>query len=179
MSTFQSEKVIPVVSPDLGDVARAVEAHFRKKGFDVTASETLAGTWHISIHRGNLFKAVLGLKTALNITIETVRNGTLVNAGVGVFGQQAVPAAITLFIFWPVLITQIWGLVQQSKLDDEAMACIEGALVLQPRQRRAQPQGDSAPETAYCTGCGQQVEASARFCPGCGHPLGQRSHGES
>jgi hypothetical protein len=31
------------------------------------------------------------MKTALNIKIEPVANGTTVDAGVGIFGQQAIP----------------------------------------------------------------------------------------
>jgi hypothetical protein len=34
-------------------------------------------------------KAIIGMKTALNIKIEPVANGTTVDAGVGIFGQQA------------------------------------------------------------------------------------------
>jgi hypothetical protein len=46
-------------------------------------------------------------------------------AGVGIFGQQAIPTIISMFFFWPVLLTQIWGLIQQSNLDDKAAEIVE------------------------------------------------------
>ena len=33
-----------------------------------------------------------------------------------------------MLFFWPVLITQIWGIVQQSKLDDKALEIAEEVL---------------------------------------------------
>ena len=73
----------------------------------------------VSIRKGGTFKAIIGMKTALNIKIEPVANGTTVDAGVGTFGQQAVPTAITLLIFWPVIIAQVWNMAQEAKLDEE------------------------------------------------------------
>jgi hypothetical protein len=61
------------------------------------------------------------MKTALNVKIEPVSNGTTVEARVGIFGQQAIPTAITLLVFWPVLIAQVWNMAQEAKLDEEAL----------------------------------------------------------
>ena len=73
-------------------------------------------------------KAIIGMKTALNIKIEPVANGTTVDAGVGIFGQQAIPTAITLLVFWPVIIAQVWNMAQESKLDEEAIRVTEESL---------------------------------------------------
>jgi hypothetical protein len=68
------------------------------------------------------------LRTALNIRIEPVANGTRVEAGVGIFGQQAIPTAITLLVFWPVIIAQVWNMAQEAKLDEEALRVAEESL---------------------------------------------------
>ena len=82
----------------------------------------------MSIRKGGTFKAIIGMKTALNIKIEPVANGTTVDAGVSIFGQQAIPTAITLLIFWPVIIAQVWNMAQESKLDEEALDVVEESL---------------------------------------------------
>ena len=49
-------------------------------------------------------------------------------AGVSVVKQQLVPTLITMFVFAPVVISQVWGMVQQSKLDEKALAIVEREL---------------------------------------------------
>jgi hypothetical protein len=44
-----------------------------------------------------------------------------VETGVGIFGQQAIPTAVTLLVFWPVLVAQVWNMAQEAKLDEEAI----------------------------------------------------------
>ncbi len=68
------------------------------------------------------------MKTALNVKIEPATDGTKVDAGVGIFGQQAIPTAITLLIFWPVVIAQVWNMAQEAKLDEEALDVTEKSL---------------------------------------------------
>ena len=68
------------------------------------------------------------MKTALNIKIEPQSNGTRIEAGVGIFGQQAIPTAITLLVFWPVLVAQVWNMAQEAKLDEEALGVVEESL---------------------------------------------------
>jgi hypothetical protein len=33
-----------------------------------------------------------------------------------------------MLFFWPVLLTQIWGLIQQSNLDDKAAEIVENVI---------------------------------------------------
>jgi len=49
-------------------------------------------------------------------------------AGVGIFGQQAIPTAITVLVFWPVIIAQVWNMAQESNLDEEALRVAEESL---------------------------------------------------
>ena len=128
MGTFNSTKTFPYFVEDLAPVAQDVMRHFEQQDYEVTETPIPTGGVQVSIRRGGTFKAVIGMKTALNIKIEPVANGTTVDAGVGIFGQQAVPTAITLLVFWPVLVAQVWNMAQEAKLDEEALSVAEKSL---------------------------------------------------
>lgn len=129
MGTFNSSRSFPLVVEDLAPVAQDVMQHFEQQGYEVTGEPIPTGGWNISVRKGNLFKAILGMKTALNIEIEPASDGTSAKAGIGIFGQQAIPTMITMLFFWPILLTQLWGIAQQQKLDEEALAIVEQSLI--------------------------------------------------
>ena len=128
MGTFNSSRTVPYIVEDLYPVAQDVMSHFEQQQFEVTETHIPTGGVQVSIRRGGTFKAIIGLKTALNIKIEPVANGTRVEAGVGIFGQQAIPTAISLLVFWPVVIAQVWNMAQEAKLDEEALRVAEESL---------------------------------------------------
>src|ERR687890_1342554 len=128
MGTFNSTKTVPYVVGDLAPVAQDVMRHFEQQDYEVIETNIPTGGVQVSIRRGGTFKAIIGMKTALNIKIVPVANGTTVDAGVGIFGQQAIPTAITLLVFWPVIIAQVWNMAQESKLDEEALDVAEESL---------------------------------------------------
>src|SRR5215212_7088722 len=115
MGTFNSTKTFPYSVEDVAPVAKDVMDHFEGQDYEVTETNIPTGGVQVSIRKGGTFKAIIGMKTALNIKIEPVANGTTVDAGVGIFGQQAIPTAITLLVFWPVVIAQVWNMAQESK----------------------------------------------------------------
>src|SRR4029450_6446870 len=125
MGTFNSTKTFPYSVEDVAPVAQDVMDHFKDQDFEVTETNIPTGGAQVSIRKGGTFKAIIGMKTALNIKIKPVANGTTVDAGVGIFGQQAIPTAITLLVFWPVLVAQVWNMAQESNLDDEALRVAE------------------------------------------------------
>src|SRR5215213_1450770 len=125
MGTFNSTKTFPYFVEDLAPVAQDVMRHFEGQDYEVTETNIPTGGAQVSIRKGGTFKAIIGMKTALNIKVEPVANGTTVDAGVGIFGQQAVPTAITLLVFWPVIIAHVWNMDQESNLDDEAFRVAE------------------------------------------------------
>jgi hypothetical protein len=128
MGTFNSSNTVPYVVEDLAPVAQDVMRHFEQQDYEVTETPLPAGGVQVSIRRGGIFKAIIGLKTALNVRIEPVANGTKVEAGVGIFGQQAIPTAVTLLVFWPVILAQVWNMAQEAKLDEEALGVAEQSL---------------------------------------------------
>jgi len=128
MGTFNSSKTFPYSVEDLAPVAKDVMDHFEAQDFEVAETDIPTGGVQVSIRKGGTFKAIIGMKTALNIKIEPEANGTKVEAGVGIFEQQAIPTAITLLVFWPVIIAQVWNMAQEAKLDEEALGVAEESL---------------------------------------------------
>lgn len=151
-------------------IAEAIESEFRNDGFDVMVDNLMSGGKDISITKGNLFKAVLGMRSALKITLTPHPDGVLFNANVGIFGQQVIPSVITLFFFWPVLITQIWGLVKQSSLDDRALAVAQQAAA---RESAPAPTASTLLDhnVKFCTHCGHKMSRTAKFCSECGEKM--------
>ena len=78
-----------------------------------------------------------------------------------------------MLFFWPVLLTQIWGLIQQSDLDDKALAAAQAVISENGGGNYA---GASTPPLVpgtgkFCTNCGAKLPDNARFCSNCGSPL--------
>lgn len=191
MSLFKTEKVIPIRVTDLGPVAQEVAGHFKQRGYQVECTQVEEDAWLVGITRGGIFKSAVGLKSALKVHIEARSIGTMVRAEAGVFGKQAVPTAITLFVAWPVVLTQAWGLIREAGLDDEAVRVVEVSLTRVQRLGRPTGAGQAAGATqgasatgagpgmaaepavpsagtVFCTSCGKRLEASAQYCVDCG-----------
>ena len=139
MGTFNSSKTFPYFVEDVAPVAQDVMDHFEQQDYEVIETNIPTGGVQVSIRRGGTFKAIIGMKTALNIKIEPVANGTTVDAGVGIFGQQAIPTAITLLVFWPVIIAQVWNMAQESNLDEEALRVAEEGLKAHSSKAPSEP----------------------------------------
>lgn len=159
MSTFRSTKTIGTTLTDFGGVAKTVATKLEAEGYTVSVQETAEG-YFLSLSKGGVFKTISGMKTSLNVTMKKSPAGMLVEAGVGIFGQQALPTAISMLIFWPVLITQVVGMIQQSQLDDKVITMIEEAV------KEEEASGTSA--TGFCHACGKQLPFDSAFCPSCG-----------
>src|SRR5215218_5072719 len=140
MGTFNSSRTVPYQVEDFAPVAQDVMRHFEQQDFEVTETHIPTGGVQVSIRKGGTFKAIIGLRTALNIRIKPVANGSMVEAGVGIFGQQAIPTAITLLVFWPVIIAQVWNMAQEAKLDEEALRVAEESL----KAHSKEPSGTTA-----------------------------------
>ena len=113
MGTFKSTKTFFASPEIIPAIVKDITGTFTNEGYQVQAQDLISGGYDISITKGNMFKAVLGMKTALKVHIYPANEQIRVDAGVGIFGQQAVPTLISMFLFWPVLITQISGMIAQ------------------------------------------------------------------
>jgi hypothetical protein len=163
MGTFHTKTILSG-NPDLiPTIAENISASFRAEGFEVQCDSLLSGGRDISITKGGLFKAVLGMRTALKVSLIPLAGSISFDANVGIFGQQALPTVISMLFFWPVLITQIWGMIEQSKLDDKALQVAQETI-----EKSSTRQPASTPNSKFCTNCGATVPEGAKFCPNCG-----------
>lgn len=166
MGTFNTKKLIYGDPSLIPAIAQRIETSFTAEGYTVQNQSLISGSTDISITKGGIFKAVLGMKTALKVTLKPQAGGILFDAGVGIFGQHVVPVVVMYFVGWPLLVTQIWGLVQQSKVDDKALAIAEE--VVRNSGSQASYSVNPQPANKYCTSCGNQLPPDAAFCPHCG-----------
>ena len=166
MATFNTKKILYGSPSLIPTIATKIQEEFQKEGYAVTSDALSSGGYEISITKGGLFKAVLGMKTALKVTLLPQDNTIKFEAGVGIWGQQAVPSIISMLYFWPVLITQIWGMVEQAKLDDKALEIAQDTIM---KEHTSDFSSDSGAK--YCTNCGTRNIESAKFCCNCGKPL--------
>jgi len=167
MGAFKSTQIIngsPALIPVVG---RDVMNYFLAEGYDVTGDSLISGGYDISVSKGGVFKAVLGMKTAMKILIRPQAGQIAIDAGVGVFGQQALPTVISMLFFWPVLVTQIWGIVQQSNLDEKVIKIAE-ASVLQHGTVTVGSTSSQPQNSKFCTQCGTANAEGAKFCGECG-----------
>lgn len=166
MSVFSSNRIFFAAPALIPEIANELVQQFQAEKYHVEKHALLGGDADISITKGGVFKAVAGMKTALKITLRGEDEHIKATAGVGIFGQQAIPTVISMLFFWPVLMTQMWGMIQQSKLDDHAMEIIEKSI------SRLQKNSGSAPlpeKGGFCPACGGK--AGGRFCSNCGSSL--------
>lgn len=168
MATFNTKKILYGSPSLIPTIANCIQEQFQNDGYEVAMDALSSGGYDISITKGGFFKAILGMKTALKITLLPQGGNINFDAGVGIFGKQIIPTLIMWYVAWPVLLTQIWGMVQQSKLDDEALRIAEDVV------NRSNNNGISTTNSLgnkFCTNCGTKNTESAKFCCGCGKPL--------
>lgn len=168
MGTFSTTKILYVSPSVIPAIADAICHDFQADGFDVKMDSTLSGGADISISKGGTFKAILGMKSALKITLVPQNGNIAFEAGVGLFGQQIVPTIISMLIYWPVLMTQIWGLVRQAKLDDRALKIAE--CVIKEHGVTESDSKTTSPDK-FCTECGAKLSSGSKFCSECGAKL--------
>jgi hypothetical protein len=159
MSAFKTTKIIDTTLIDLNNVMSAVKTYFEAKGYNVAAVDSAYG-FFLSLTKGGIFKSVLGLKTSLNVNVKRISTGISVDASVGIFGQQLIPTVIMLFIAWPVIISQITGLVKQAYLDNEVVEIIEEAI--RNNESKALADGEH-----FCVECGKKFTGNTNLCSDC------------
>lgn len=168
MGTFNTKKTLYASSALIPVIADRIRSEFENEKYEVEISELSSGGCDISITKGGVFKAVLGMKSALKITLLPQTENISFEATVGIWGQQAIPTVISMFFFWPVIITQIWGMITQANLDDKALEIAKDVISDKLGYMNAMAPSE---ELKFCTECGQQNSKSANFCCGCGKKL--------
>ena len=128
MGAFSTKKTLYGDTARIPQVAEKIRQAFVNEGYEVRIENPASGQ-RIYISKGGLFKAALGLRTALEITMKPDKAGNIAfEAGISVVKQQLIPTLITMFVFSPVVTAQVWGMIKQSKLDEKALAIAEREL---------------------------------------------------
>ncbi len=169
MGVFNTQKILTCPPSLIPAMADAISKNFKEKGYDVERESSDAGSAVLSMTKGGVFKAVLGMKTALKVKLIPQDGAVNFDAGIGIWGQQAIPTFIMMFVAWPVILTQVWGMVQQSNLDDEALSVAESVIAEYDNSLTAGGQTHSSAQ--YCPKCGAKNPAAAKFCNECGERL--------
>ena len=168
MGIFKSKRLFDAPISFIEYIKDDIEKEMRFEEYKVQSQKLASGGYDISIAKGNLIKSVLGLKTGLKLQINPLGNSISVEAGIGIFGQQVIPTAIMLFIFWPVIITQIWGIVKQQKLDDRIIEIANNCIL---RHLAASASNAKSEDDKFCPKCGKRCGVNAHFCVDCGEKL--------
>ena len=85
MGVFNSTRQFSLPHDKIGAVADDVMAALREQGYEVQGQTLMGGGWDISITRGGMFKTVLGLKTALKLSLSPRAPGLVfAEASVGI-----------------------------------------------------------------------------------------------
>ncbi len=161
---FASQMKFNVSPSCIPHMAKALENALREEGYDTKCDTLLNGDVVVSLTKGGMFKAVVGMKTALKVELRADCGSVLAKTGVGIWGHQIVPTVIMLLWFWPVLITQIWGLVQQSRLDAHVMDILSRAV--SGGMDAIDVPSEDVSSARFCSECGKPVHGN--FCSNCG-----------
>lgn len=128
MGAFKSKKIIYGDPSRIPYIAEEIRKSFMSEGFEVRIVDPNRGN-EIYITKGGLFKAALGLRSALKVVMKPNREGNIdFEAGISIVKQQFIPILLTVCVFSPVVIAQIWGMIKQSKLDEKAIEIAERAM---------------------------------------------------
>jgi len=160
MGTFATTKNFKASQEFIPFACSKIKNAFESEGFEYSVKSESYNKTVISVTKGNLVKQVVGLKQGLEIGFSYGDGNIFVNANGTVIKDQAIASALMLFVAWPVLIPQIIGLINQSKLDEKAMVVVEAAL---NEYNKEQP--------IFCTHCGHIVNGVDGKCPKCGNIL--------
>ena len=91
MGAFTTKKKIFGDSSMIPYMAEQIRQEFSAEGFEVIISDLKSGK-EINITKGGLFKAVVGLRSALKVSITPAKDGYIdFEAGVSIVKQQLLP----------------------------------------------------------------------------------------
>lgn len=160
MGRFESSTRIAAPKEFIPVACRKIKNVFEADGFEYSVKTQSFNKTVIVVTKGNLVKQVVGLKQGLEIGFTAEGDSIVVNAAGTVIKDQAIATALMLFVAWPVVIPQVIGLINQSKLGEKAINMVNDALY---EYNSSKPM--------FCTHCGKQVNSSDGICPECGNIL--------
>ena len=94
MGIFKTSKLL-YGNPDfINTIATAIESKFRADGYDVRVEDTYDNGKNIDISKGGVFKRVLGMRTALKVSLSPCDGNIWFKTDVGIFGNHVIPTIL-------------------------------------------------------------------------------------
>ena len=178
MAIFNTKKILYASTSLIPQMANRIQKEFEFEGYDVTMDELSSGGYDISIAKVNIFKAVLGMRTAMKITLIPNDGNIHFEAGIGIWGQQIIPTIISMFMYLPTIFAQMWGIVEQSKLDDKALEIVNSVIAMNSTTiiSTVTTTTTTTPPAKnigfrFCTSCGTKNPENTDFCSNCGKEM--------
>jgi len=160
MSTFTSCKNYDASATFIPFAATRIREFFSADGFEVSQKPGACNKTVLEVTKSNLVKSVVGLRQGLEITIENEGGRIAVEVRGTVLKNQLAASILSFCFFWPVIIPQIIGMINQSGLDEKAIRVIDAAYGTFSNDR-----------PTFCTNCGRQIIGDYSCCPHCGASL--------
>ena len=125
MGPFISMKVIYGSPSRIPYIAEEIRKSFTADKYEVRIVSLSSGN-EIYITKGGMFKADIGLRSAMKVKMIPSRDGYIdFEASISIVKQQLMPTFITECMLSPVVIAQIWSIIRQSRLDEKALEVVE------------------------------------------------------
>lgn len=160
MGRFESSTLFNAPQEFIPVACRKIKSEFEADGFDYAVKTESFNKTVVLVTKGNLVKQAIGLKQGLEITFKPECGMVSVNARGTVIKDQAIATILSMLVAWPVVIAQIIGLVNQSKLDEMAIETVTSAMAEYNEEK-----------PVFCTHCGKKVKSTDGICPICGERL--------
>jgi hypothetical protein len=182
---------------DQGDVARKVSSWLVLHDFEARIVDLPDGRITVQARQPKSWRYILGMSSALNITISTEGGKLVVETDAGQWAEKVAVGAVGVFILHPLLITMAYGTWKQMQLPEKVFEVVEQ--YIKERQGPAEAtrvpvQSSSVPTTAkdiqemvstptpedvspttteetVCAKCGEAANMESKYCDQCGARL--------
>ncbi len=182
---------------DQGDVARKVSSWLVLHDFEARIVDLPDGRKTVQARQPKSWRYILGMSSALNITLGTEGGKLVVETDAGQWAEKVAVGAVGVFILHPLLITMAYGTWKQMQLPEKVFEVIEQ--YIKERQGPAsatripvQSSGEltpvrdisetvstpapedvssTTPEETVCANCGEAANEESKYCDQCGARL--------
>jgi hypothetical protein len=110
---------------DQGDVARKVSSWLVLHDFEARIVDLPDGRTTVQARQPKSWRYILGMSSALNITISTEGGKLAVETDAGQWAEKVAVGAVGVFILHPLLITMAYGTWKQMQLPEKVFEVIE------------------------------------------------------
>jgi len=117
--TFQAPGI------DQRDVARKISSWLKINDFEAQIVDLPDGRITVQARQPKTWRYILGMSSALNITLDKKGDQLVVETGAGSWAEKFAVGAVGVFILHPLLITMAYGVWKQSQLPEKVFEVTE------------------------------------------------------